>query len=172
MDATDDYTEYVRSRLNQLRRAAYLLCGDWDRGDDVVQKVLTDLYVCWSRASRVENLDSYVRTMLFRRFLDERRLGWWRRVRLSETLAEIPIAEPDTAARIDVRAALALVPPRQRAVLVLRYFHDQSVEQTAETLRCSPGTVKSQTSRGLAALRRLLGATEGYPGAVKIGSAV
>lgn len=172
MDAADDYTEYVRARMNELRRAAYLLCGDWDRGDDVVQKVLTDLYACWSRASKVENLDGYVRTMLFRRFLDERRLGWWRRVRLSDTPVETPVRESDTAARIDVRAALALVPPRQRAVLILRYFHDQSVEQTAATLRCSPGTVKSQTARGLAALRRLLGATEGYSGAMKIGSAL
>lgn len=156
-----DYTAYVHARLPDLRRAASLLCGDWDRGDDIVQKVLTDLYVRWGRVRRVENPDAYVRTMLFNRFLDERRRGWFTRVRLGEFApdrAAPPAADP--ASRLDVRAALAQLPPRQRAAVVLRYFHDQSVEQAAETLGCRPGTVKSQTARGLAALRAILGADD------------
>ena len=155
-----DYDAYAVARMTALRRSAYLLCGDLHSGDDLVQKVLTDLYVAWARASRADNLDAYVRTMLIRRFLDERRTGWARRVRLTalgRPLEPTATAEPDPAVRLDVRAALRRLPARQRAVIVLRFLQDLSVEQTADTLGCSPGTVKSQTSRALAALRQLLG---------------
>ncbi len=70
---------------------------------------------------------------------------------------ELPTAGDDAAERLTVRAALSQVPPRQRAVLVLRFYCDLSVQETADTLGCSAGTVKSQTARGLTAMRRLLG---------------
>jgi RNA polymerase sigma-70 factor (sigma-E family) len=155
-----EYVEYVTARLPALRRMAYFLCGDEHRGDDLVQQTMTALYVHWRRARTAANLDGYVHRMLVRAHLSERRLAWSSRVRLVEAppeRADLPIdAEADVDDRTVLRAALAKVPPRQRAALVLRFLCDQSVEDVAAILGCSPGTVKSQTSHGLAALRRLL----------------
>lgn len=155
----DDYDAYVTGRLQTLRRSAYLLCGDWDRGDDLVQRVLTQLFVHWKRARKADNLDAYVHTMLVRRFIDEQRSSWVRRVRLfgAGTQPEPAAAAAiDPSTRLDLHAALGRLPARQRAVVVLRFLQDLSVEQTADALGCSAGTVKSQTSRALDALRRLL----------------
>lgn len=155
----DDFDTYATGRMTALRRSAYLLCGDWDRGDDLVQRVLTQLYVSWERARRADNLDAYVHTMLVRRFIDEQRSSWIRRVRLfgGERQPEPPaFHETDASVRLDLHTALGKLPARQRAVVVLRFLQDLSVEQTADALGCSPGTVKSQTSRALDSLRRLL----------------
>lgn len=150
----DDYTAYVNARMPWLQRVAYLLCQDWHRADDLVQTAITRLYVHWRRASATENLDGYTRTVLVRAFLAEQRTAWWRRVNPVHSVpdTEVAFAEGD----LDLRAALAALPPRQRAVVVLRFYCDLSVEQTADALNCSTGTVKSQTARGLAALRRTL----------------
>jgi RNA polymerase sigma-70 factor (sigma-E family) len=154
------FVEYVSSRLLHLRRTAYLLCGDWSRGDDLVQRALTDVYVRWARVREASNVDGYVRTVLVHRFVDEQRRGW-ARVRLLGTIPDRPAVDTsDPAIGLDLRSALVKLPPRQRAVLVLRFFCDMSVEQTAEALGCATGTVKSQTSLGLAAMRRLLVETE------------
>ncbi|MGI5211769.1 SigE family RNA polymerase sigma factor [Plantactinospora sp. CA-290183] len=154
--ADAEYTEYVRAGLPQWRRTAYLMCGDWHQGDDIVQRVLTELYRNWSRARRADHLNALVRTMLLRRLIDDRRRGW-ARVLLTDLLPERPApAAPDATDRLDLVAALSQVAPRQRAVLVLRFFQDLSVEETAQALDCAPGTVKSQTAKGLATLRRLL----------------
>jgi DNA-directed RNA polymerase specialized sigma24 family protein len=104
----------------------------------------------------MDNIDAYARTILFRAFLGERRSPWFRRVLLPGGPVDLPAAGPDLDAVIDVREALAAVPPRQRATLVLRFYCDLDIEQAAAVLGCSPGTVKSQTSKGLAALRRML----------------
>lgn len=158
------YVEYVRSHLPWLRRLAYLLCHDWHRADDVVQSAITQLYVHWPRASEATSLDAYVRTVLVRTFLTEQRSAWYRRVDLrSEPPEPAPATGADHATLLTVQSALAAVPPRQRATLVLRYYSDLSVEETAAALRCSAGTVKSQTKRGLDALRRAL---ESRPAAV------
>ncbi|GAA0916098.1 SigE family RNA polymerase sigma factor [Virgisporangium aurantiacum] len=158
-DAIDEeFGQFVRSRLPGLRRAAHLLCGDWTRGDDVVQRTLTDVYVKWKRIRQVDNLDAYVRAVLVHRVIDEQRRGW-ARVRLVDRVPDVggdDVRLDNVPAEVDVRAALAELSPRQRAVLVLRFFYDMSVEQTADALRCSPGTVKSQTSVALAAMRRRL----------------
>jgi RNA polymerase sigma-70 factor (sigma-E family) len=153
-----EYLAYVHGRTTGLRRTAYLLCGDEHHADDLVQETITKLYVRWSRISGVENIDAYVHTMLVRIFLDEKRQGWWK-VRLG--------APPDRPApvhsghgveeRAVLRAALSQVPPRQQAVLVLRFLCDQSIADVARVLSCSEGTVKSQTAHGLTALRRILG---------------
>lgn len=154
-----EYVEYVRARIPALRRVAYALCGDWHRADDLVQQAITKLYVHWDRARIVGNLHGYTHTLLVRVFLDERRLNW-ARVRLFGALPEPPPLEPHGVEdRELLRVALTRLPRRQRAVLVLRYLCDQSVDETAEILGCSPGTVKSQTSHGLAALRRQLAGT-------------
>ena len=160
--AADDaeYVEYVRARMGQFRRAAFLMCGDWDRGDDVVQRVLTELYRKWHRLRRADSVDAVVRTMLWRRLADERRLGWAVRVRIGAAVPEVAAPDPDPDVRLTLVAALRSVPPRQRAVLVLRYFQDLTVEETASALGCAPGTVKSQASKGLATLRRVLSPTD------------
>jgi RNA polymerase sigma-70 factor (sigma-E family) len=151
-----DYEAYVQGRLTTLRRVAYLLCQDWHSADDLVQTTVTQLFVHWPRAARMDNTDAYVRTILVRAFLTERRSSWRRRVWLPGVQIDGTAAHPDTDAVLDVQEALAAIPPRQRATLVLRFYCDLDVEQTAIALRCSAGTVKSQTSKGLASLRRML----------------
>lgn len=151
-----EYVEYVTGRLPALRRLAFLLVGDEHRADDLVQQTITTLFVKWRRARAADHLDRYVRSMLVRTFLDERRSGW-ARVRLFSAPPEPPPA-PDTGVedREVLRAALARVPRKQRAVLVLRFLHDLPVDEVAATLAITTGTVKSQTSHGLTTLRRLL----------------
>jgi len=159
-DSEQEYVDYVTARIPALRRLAFLLTGDEHRADDVVQQTITKLYVKWRQAQAADNLDAYVRTMLVRTYVDERRLGW-ARVRLFRDTPEPPPQRHDGIEdRQVVRAALSQVPRRQQAVLVLRFFYDLSVEDVAGMLGCSTGTVKSQTSRGLATLRRLLGERE------------
>ena len=152
-----DYVAYVEGRLAWLRRVAYLLCQDWHGADDLVQATLTRLYVHWPRAARMDNIDAYVRTILVRAFIGERRSPWFRRVLLpGSAQADTYATGADPDAVLDVREALAAIPPRQRATIVLRFYCDLDVEQAAIVLGCSAGTVKSQTSKGLAALRRML----------------
>ena len=160
----EEYTIHVQELLPRLRRTAYLLCADWHRADDLVQATITRLYVKWWRARTADSLDAYVRAMLVRQFLGEQRTGWRSRVRVTDSVPETAGADVDMDARVDVRRALAVVPPRQRATLVLRFYCDLTVEQTAEILECSTGNVKSQTSRGLDALRRILGPVPGVQG--------
>ena len=165
--ATDDeaYLEYVDRVQPTLRRVAYLLCQDWHRADDLVQGTLERVYLHWGKAVQAREPIAYARTMLVRVFLTEQRTAWARRVVLLDRPPEAALAaEPDLADRLAVEAALRELPPRQRAVLVLRFYCDLSVEQTAETLHCSPGTVKSQASRGLAKLREALSETTAAAG--------
>ncbi|MCO8269110.1 SigE family RNA polymerase sigma factor [Actinoplanes sp. TRM 88003] len=147
-----EYLAFVRGRVTALRRAAYLLCGDSHGADDIVQETLTKLYSRWSRVSHVENLDAYVNTMLVRVFLDERRRGWWK-VALLDWLPERATTPPPVEERSVVHTALMGLPPRQRAVVVLRYLCDQPVKEVAHILGCSEGTVKSQASNALDRLR-------------------
>ncbi|WP_035856398.1 SigE family RNA polymerase sigma factor [Cryptosporangium arvum] len=157
----DAYLEYVRNRLPMFQRLAFMLCQDRDRADDLVQDSLERLYLKWDKADDARNTDAYARQLLVRVFLSERRTPWARRVVLVDRLPESAAATgPDAASTLAVRGALAGLAPRQRAVLVLRFFSDLSVDEVAQTLKCSPGTVKSQTSKGLAALRRALGEFE------------
>ncbi|MFI6497572.1 SigE family RNA polymerase sigma factor [Nonomuraea typhae] len=166
-----DYVEYVNARLPSLRRLAHHLCRDPHRADDVVQTAMTRLYVNWGRAQQAADLNRYVDAIVVRCFLNDQRLGWWSRVRLAGAVPEPPAAHgPDVETRSVVRAALAQVPPRQRAVLVLRFLHDLPVTEVAEILGCSTGNVKSQSARGLATLRKLLGETAaGFEGLVRDG---
>jgi RNA polymerase sigma factor (sigma-70 family) len=140
-----------------LRRVAYLLCQDWPGADDLVQSAITRLYLHWGKARNAASIDAYTRTILVRIFISERRSGWYRRVLLVEAHHDTPGRYFDHDAHLDVRAALATLPPRQRATLVLRFFCDLSVDETARELGCAAGTVKSQTAKGLEAMRRALG---------------
>ncbi|MGI5145730.1 SigE family RNA polymerase sigma factor [Plantactinospora sp. CA-294935] len=156
-DWEHEYVEFVTTAMPRMRRLAYLLCGDAHRADDLVQQTFTTLYVHWPRVRTVTHLDGYVRTALVRFFQGEKRRPWSKRVRLTESPPEpFPRGGPDVEERTVLRAALDRLPRKQRAVLVLRFLCDMSVAEVAETLGCSPGTVKSQSFHGLATLRRLL----------------
>ncbi|GIJ71322.1 SigE family RNA polymerase sigma factor [Virgisporangium ochraceum] len=150
------FVEYVSARRTAWHREAYLLCGDGHLADDIVQSAATVLYRHWRRARAADNLDAYVRRILVHKYLDE-----VRRSRLRTWLTPAPPERPappsgDVEERDSLRAALARLPRSQRTVLVLRFFCDLSVAETAATLRCSDSNIKNHTSRGLAALRRVL----------------
>ncbi len=177
-----EFTEYVAARTRWLRRTAYLLCQDWHRADDLTQAAFLRLYLHWERALKIEHLDAYVRTILVNIFLNEQRSPWWKRITLTyghagddefptltsiqagshvaaraETVPGYAAAPQDVSGdSLDLLAALAALPPRQRAALVLRYYCDLSITDTAQLLGCTAGTVKSQTARGLDTLRRAL----------------
>lgn len=157
MRSEREYVEYVQARMPWLRRLAYRLCGQWSAADDLVQECLVALYRHWRKAAAADSLDAYVRAMLVHAYLAERERSWTRRVRPVAELAA-PSTTPLAGAehRIDLLAALTRLSRGQRAVLVLRYWEDLDVAQTAAALGCSTGTVKSQTSYAIAALRRLL----------------
>lgn len=152
----DDFTEYVTTRSGWLRKVAYLLCGDWHRADDLVQTAITRLYANWPRATRADNLDGYARRTLVNAFLAEQRTSWWKRVDLRGAEQERPGPASDVDSALDLRAALDRLPARQRATVVLRYFGDLPVADTARALGCSDGTVKSQTAKAVDTLRELL----------------
>lgn len=163
MDRDREYVDYVSARLPVLHRAAYLLCGDGHRADDIVAATAMELYRYWHRVREADNVDAYVHRILVRRFTRERRRRWAREV-LTERV-------PDPPARTDfeleewaaLRPALDRLTTAQRTVLVLRYCCDMSVEQVARALRCSEGNVKSHSSRGLAAMRKVLAELDGVP---------
>ncbi|MFC4022025.1 SigE family RNA polymerase sigma factor [Micromonospora sp. GCM10011542] len=157
MRSEREYVEYVQARMPWLRRLAYRLCGQWSTADDLVQECLVALYRHWRKASAADSLDAYVRAMLVHAYLAERERSWTRRVRpVADVIgpSTAPLAGADH--RVDLLAALTKLSGGQRAVLVLRYWEDLDVAQTAAALGCSAGTVKSQTSYAIAALRRLL----------------
>jgi len=149
-----DFGEFVAARREALLRTAFLVCGDWHRAEDGVQSSLIKLYRAWPRIRR-ETAEAYARRVLVRTVIDEGRKGWFQR----ERAYAAPPREPSVAAadenRVVALSALATLPPRQRATLVLRFWEDLTVEETAQILRCSTGTVKSQTARGLQTLRGL-----------------
>jgi RNA polymerase sigma-70 factor (sigma-E family) len=159
-----DYVEYVRGRLPRLHRIAYQLIGDGHRADDMVQDVLARLYVRWPRTREVANLDAYVHVMLVRACLADHRRAW-SRVVLRGTPAEraVEAGSERVEQRLVVRAALRTLPERQRTVLVLRFLCDLPVSEVARLLNRSEGTVKSQTSYGLRALRSVIDATASTP---------
>jgi RNA polymerase sigma-70 factor (sigma-E family) len=151
------FAEYFGTRSDALRGTAYLLCGDWHRAEDLVQTSFIKLYRAWNRIAGHHALDAYMRQILVRTFLDENRRGFFHRERVTDAPADRAVVRDGSAEdRIVLLAALTRVPPRQRAALVLRYWEDLSVEETAQAMRCSPGTVKSQAARGLDALRGLI----------------
>ena len=155
-DRDAEFTEYLRARSAWLTRVGYLLCGDWHRADDLAQTAAVRLYRHWNRASRVENIDAYARRILVNAYLDEKQTAWSRFTFLHRGSIDREAPALDADASLDLRDALERLAPRQRATVVLRYYCDLSVEETAEVLGCSPGTVKSQTARALTHLRVLL----------------
>lgn len=153
----DEFRDFVSARSSALLRTAYLLAGDWATAEDLLQTALTKTYLAWRRLGQIEAVEPYAR-----RVLVNTATSWWRRRWHGERPTEVL---PERAAPDEIEAQLerdALwrhvreLPTRQRAVLVLRYYEDMSEAQTAAMLNISPGTVKSQTSRALHALRQRL----------------
>ncbi|GAA1872454.1 SigE family RNA polymerase sigma factor [Asanoa iriomotensis] len=155
----EEFREFVTNARDTLRGIAYLTCGSWAMADDAVGAALSKLYVRWNR---ITSPYAYARRTVVLAAIDETRRPWRREQAAGHLLPDRP--EPDPFGAVDeamrVRAALAQVPPGQRAVLVLRFYEQLSVEETAEVLGRSQGTVKSQTARGLAALRAALDVNE------------
>jgi RNA polymerase sigma-70 factor (sigma-E family) len=152
----DAFRAFALSRRPVLRRTAFLLCGDWHQADDLVQTALVKLYVAWPRVRTSGPPDAYAHRILVRCFLDERRRPW-RRESPTDIADHDGPATPPHEDLLDLRSALARLPRRQRATLLLRFWLDMSVAQTADALECSEGTVKSQTARALSTLRDRLG---------------
>jgi RNA polymerase sigma-70 factor (sigma-E family) len=147
---------FALSRRPMLRRTAFLLCGDWYQADDLVQTALVKLYVAWPRVRASGPPDAYVQRVLVRCYLDERRRPWRRESPVEIVDRDGTATGPEEDQR-DLRSELARLPRRQRATLLLRFWLDMSVAQTADALGCSEGTVKSQTARALTTLREQLG---------------
>lgn len=155
-----EFAEYFAAKRDSVRRTAYLLCGDWHRADDLAQTAFVALHRRWNRIRERGATDAYLRTTLVRASIDESRRPW----RREQQVERLPEPEPagerldeQVALRADLLAGLREVPPKQRAVLVLRYFEGLDVAGVAKALGCSEGNVKSQTARGLAHLRTALG---------------
>jgi RNA polymerase sigma-70 factor (sigma-E family) len=153
----EQYVDFVNASQHRLRRTAYLMTGDWQLAADATQEALLRVYVAWPRLERAGGLPTYARRAVVSAVIDQSRRPWRR-----EEPAEIDLATPDRSRMEDhvsdremLLAGLRALPPRQRACVVLRYFDQMSVEETADAMRCSPGTVKSQTSRGLDTLRAI-----------------
>ncbi|SCL22971.1 RNA polymerase sigma-70 factor, sigma-E family [Micromonospora nigra] len=148
-EGRDGYVAFVESHQHRLLRAAYLVCGNRHQAEDLLQDALLKLALRWSSV-RDGDPAAYVRTILYRDAV-----SWWRRRRrewLSAYPPEQVTRDGDGDLRLVLRRALGQLPPRQRAVLVLRYFEDMTEASTAEALGVTVGTVKSQSH---AALRRL-----------------
>jgi RNA polymerase sigma-70 factor (sigma-E family) len=150
--STAGFDAFVAERGDALWRSAWLLTGDAHRAEDLVQ---TALGKCWPKFERVSangSFEAYVRRTMFTTYT-----AWWRRRWTGEVatadVPEHPSTGPDLEHRADLVRALAGLPRGQRAILVLRFFDDLTGQQAAEVLGCSVGTVKSQTSRALSALR-------------------
>ena len=150
----EEYREFVGSRAASLHRTAYLLCGDWHLADDLVQETFIHTFRHWRRVQRADNQNAYVKRILINEFNRH-----WRRyggLPVHADTDRLGVAVPDVSDEVVNRAellrALLTLPARQRATVVLRYLEGMSERETAAVMRCSEGTVKSQTSRALSAL--------------------
>ncbi|AVT41023.1 SigE family RNA polymerase sigma factor [Plantactinospora sp. BB1] len=167
----DEYAAFVRARSHALLRSAFLLTGDQHLAEDLVQEALARTHRAWSRLRETHNAEAYTRRTMY-----HLQVSWWRRRRVAEELpGDLPestdqLGRTDAESitrRITVERALRSLSPKQRAVVVLRYFDDHTEAEAAEMLGVSVSTVKTQTVRALERLRKLvpelgeLRATEG-----------
>jgi RNA polymerase sigma-70 factor (sigma-E family) len=153
---TDDFEEFARARTPQLYRTAWLLAGDRHHAEDLVQETLAKMYRSWWRMQRIENPAAYAQTVLARTFISQRRKRSWS----EQPTAALPDGvhqAGDLELRLALRDALAELAPLDRAVLVLRFFEDRSVEQVALDLGKNAGAIRTRTSRALDRLRAVLG---------------
>ena len=153
-----EFSTFVEGHRVELLRAARLLtAGDRHLAEDLVQTALVRLYTAWPRLR--DNPVAYAHRVIINAHIDVTRRPWWRRERSVSELPERPgpLSSGSDDVREAIRAALASLPPRMRAVIVLRYWLDFSVKESADLLGCTQGTVKSQTARAVIKLREQLG---------------
>lgn len=155
------YEEYVASRWATLYRTAYLMTGNHADAEDVVQTALVKVYAAWSKVSAVDAPEAYVRRILTNTFLSSRRPLRVTRERLVDRLPETSATPTESEDRLSIWPHVASLPPKQRAVVVLRYYEDLSEQQIADALGCSTGTVKSNASLALKSLKARMTAAEG-----------
>lgn len=151
--ADRSFEEYVAARMPALLRTAYLMTGHHQDAEDLVQAALVKVVPHWRKVS--DHPDPYVRKVLANEHVSRWRRRRWREVH-TDVVPEDTTVDPDLEEREGLRAALLQLAPRQRAVVVLRYYEDLTERDVAETLGISVGTVKSQARDGLARLRRVL----------------
>lgn len=153
---TDEaFSAYVAARQHALVRTAFLLTGDHHSAEDLVQAALARTYLAWGRIRDPRAVDAYMRRTMINEHTSWWRRAWRHRERSTDELPEpAPAAEQDLGQRDEVWELVRTLPPKQRAVVVLRFYEDLTEADTAHALGCSVGNVKSQTSRALAALRR------------------
>ncbi len=155
-----EFTEFAHATWASLYRTAYLLLGDPAEAEDLVQTTLAKTYAAWPKVRDVDAAPGFARTVLVNTASSWFRRRSWRNERPTAELPDLVDArhhDHDPSDRPALMDALAGLPPRQRAVVVLRYYEDLSVAQAAAALGVTEGTVKSQTSDALARLRTLLG---------------
>jgi RNA polymerase sigma-70 factor (sigma-E family) len=155
----DEFTRYVKKARPSLRRTAFGFTADWFEADDLVQRTLLALYSRWEKLDHRDRIAAYAHRTMARLFISDRRARHWSHEIPCEQPPETEPA-PDTCVvygdRLLLVNALAELGPRQRAAVVLRYWDDRSVEETAEALGCVCSTIRSQTARALATLRSAL----------------
>jgi RNA polymerase sigma-70 factor (sigma-E family) len=152
-----EFTTFVeKNRPGLVRLGRLLAAGDEARAEDLVQVALTKLYLAWPKVAAVADQLRYAQRVLTNTFIDDGRRGYRRERPTAEHPDAAAGGQPDPELRAVVLAALADLPPRQRAVIVLRHWLDQDVETTAAMLSCSTGTVKSQNAKALEHLRSRL----------------
>ncbi|MFJ9783477.1 SigE family RNA polymerase sigma factor [Amycolatopsis sp. NPDC101161] len=149
-----DFSEYFAARVQRFRRVAFAFCGDWHEAEDLVQAMFVQLYRRWRRV-RPDTADAYARRILLNLFLAGRRKSGREYVTAVVPETESPPGR-DTPLRLDVERALSGLTPRRRAMVVLRFLEDLPVTEVASLLGIAEGTVKSQTARGVEALRAAL----------------
>jgi RNA polymerase sigma-70 factor (sigma-E family) len=149
-----DFSEYFAARVQRFRRVAFAFCGNWHEAEDLVQAMFVQLYRRWRRV-RPDTVDAYARRILLNLFLAGRRTSVREYVTSVVPEQESPPGR-DSHVRLDVERALSGLTPRQRAMVVLRFLEDLPVAEVASLLGVAEGTVKSQTARGVEALRAVL----------------
>lgn len=157
-----EYEAFVLQHRNRLLATARHLTGETHLAEDLVQTALIRLYLAWGRARSVST-EGYARRILLNSFIDHGRRPWVRRERSADLIPDVAALAADDGTDPELTAALAALPPRMRAAVVLRHIEDLSVEDAADALGCSLGTVKSQTARGLDKLRAALPHLERNP---------
>jgi RNA polymerase sigma-70 factor (sigma-E family) len=156
MREPDGFTDFVSGHQHRLQRTAFLLTGDWQVAEDLVQTALAKAWVHWSGIARADRPEMYVRRVIVTTFISWRRRRWWRNELAAEDLPEQQDRadlQAEAANRLVARKLLAALPARQRAILVLRFFDDLTEMEVAAMMGCTVGTVKSQSAKALASLR-------------------
>jgi len=158
-DRDADFTAYLEARQGRLLRTAYLLTGDQHQAEDLLQTTMAKLYLAWDKVRDRSSVDAYARRIMVNENNSAWRRPWRRRERPTDFAAEgaptgVPVAdEYDEGLGAEVWRLVQTLPPRSRAVVVLRYYEQLTEAETADVLGVSVGTVKSQNARAMAALR-------------------